>query len=133
MTNLYKKRRCLLFSCALTSLLLGCAPSEEAPDAGLPDAAPPASGNPCALVPAPTGPEAPCATILRYRPLRRIQTVTVAGEWNGFEPKAQPLSGPDANGQYSIRLDLAPGIYAYKLVLDGTEWRFDDGNSYRRY
>src|SRR5262249_39843671 len=56
-----------------------------------------------------------------------------AGEWNGFSATAQPLSGPDGNGAYQVTLRLQPGLYAYKLVLDGTDWELDAQNSYRKY
>lgn len=46
--------------------------------------------------------------------------VYAAGDWNGFSATASPLSGPDPDGVFSTTLDLAPGDYAYKFVVDGT-------------
>ena len=119
-------------------LALGaCAsPTTESADggAGGPDLSEPGrpSGDPCAPVTAPSGDALLCPVTVVYTPPRAAQ-VAIAGEWNGFSPTAQPLSGPDAQGAYRVTLRLLPGLYAYKLVLDGSDWRLDPKNSYRKY
>ncbi len=58
------------------------------------------------------------------------RNVAIAGAWGRFAP--QPLLGPDASGAFTGALALAPGQYAYKLVVDG-QWRFDEGEGKRTY
>jgi glycosidase len=114
-------------------LVGGCSVEGEiAPDGGS-DGPGLLTGDPCAPAPTPTGDEALCAVTLRYRPPHQVSAVSVAGEWNKWSPTAQPLSGPDGKGEFTAELKLLPGIYSYKLVLDGKEWRLDDGNQYRKY
>ena len=36
--------------------------------------------------------------------------------------------GPTPAGRYSARVQLMPGDYQYKFVLDGKHWRADPGN-----
>jgi len=38
------------------------------------------------------------------------------------------MDGPDAEGRHIARLTLKPGLYEYKFVIDGTNWRPDPGN-----
>ena len=59
------------------------------------------------------------------------QTVFVAGEFNGWSPTATPLSH-EGNGVYRTQLRLAPGLYGYKVVVDGN-WLLDSGQPYRVY
>ena len=122
---------------AVVLLLLGaCAqPTTDFGDGGSPpqkDGATQPDGDPCLPTPAPTGDALLCPVTVSYTP-PRAATVAIAGEWNGFSATAQPLSGPDAQGAYKVSLQLAPGVYAYKLVLDGNDWRLDPKNSYRKY
>ncbi len=123
-----------LFGFFVALLVGGCAASDDPPDDGMPDGGPkPSAGDPCELAATPTGDEALCPITLRYRPPRPVQSVHVAGAWNGFSPSLEPLQGPGESGEYSIALRLAPGVHGYKIVLDGKEWRLDDGHSYRTY
>ncbi len=121
---------------ALAFLLIagGCktAPSPEPPDAAamLP---PPSLVDPCAPAPPLNKDDGNCPVQVTYLPPRAVQSVAVAGEWNGFSATAQPLSGPDGAGNYTIALRLPPGTHAYKLVLDGTDWRLDSTQNYRKY
>ncbi|MCB9744405.1 MAG: glycosyl hydrolase [Alphaproteobacteria bacterium] len=59
-----------------------------------------------------------CNVRLRLSPQARFSQLQVSGEFNGWSP--QDMEGPDTDGYYSAQLgELAPGHYAYKLVLDG--------------
>jgi len=49
----------------------------------------------------------------------------VVGTFNGWDPKAHPLEGPDRDGVWSLRLLLPPGRYRYMFVLDGSRWVTD--------
>lgn len=101
---------------------------------GIADAGAPPSGDPCApqAVPQPTGDALLCRVTVVYTP-PHAGRVAIAGEWNSFSTTAQPLSGPDAQGAYRVTVQLAPGLYAYKLVTDGTNWQLDPQNAYRKY
>ncbi|MEX0641562.1 MAG: redoxin domain-containing protein, partial [Pirellulales bacterium] len=62
----------------------------------------------------------------------KAKKVYLAGSFNDWKPTAQAMDGPDADGGFKTSLDLAPGQYEYKFVLDGTVWRFDPGNRERK-
>jgi hypothetical protein len=129
--------------CALCLVfLVACASSGEDPpgsndpplgDGGsspdLADPGPPAEA--CEAKPAPTGEAAKCDVAVTYAPPRAAKQVAIAGEWNAWTP--QSLGPPDLEGRYHANLRLAPGVYGYKLVLDGTEWRLHERNPYRKY
>ncbi len=51
--------------------------------------------------------------------------VTLAGEFNGWNPLSLPFTRH--NGEWICRIDLGPGRYEYKLVIDGV-WTPDPGN-----
>ena len=63
-----------------------------------------------------------CVSHLEYTPdSGSPSTVTVAGEWNGFDPGADPMADNDGDGVWTFDVELEPGEYAYKYVVDG-EW-----------
>src|SRR5688500_12801096 len=76
-----------------------------------------------------------CACTFSYRPDAGAIAVEVAGEcdWS----TRTPLTDVDLDGTYTAELELAPGLWAYKLVVtrDGgaTEWLLDPSNPYRTY
>lgn len=51
--------------------------------------------------------------------------VCLAGEFNGWSDAANPMKND--GGLWSLTLDLAPGSYQYKFVVDGN-WKQDEGN-----
>ena len=51
--------------------------------------------------------------------------VCVAGTFNGWDPAASPLTRR-ADGTWAATLDLPPGRYEYKFVVDG-EWCCEPG------
>ena len=51
--------------------------------------------------------------------------VSVVGTFNGWDPEAHPLHGPDKNGEWRVRIALAPGQYRYMFVVDGIRWMAD--------
>ena len=76
-----------------------------------------------------------CTVELSYHATGSRPTVHAAGSWNAFSPTAGELVD-DGSGHYTEALELAPGLYPYKLVVDGDgaePWRLDPGNSYRAY
>lgn len=58
--------------------------------------------------------------------------VSVAGEWDGFTAPGTALTGPDEHGAFHGKVALAPGDYAYKLIVDGN-WQLDPGSSTRKF
>lgn len=49
------------------------------------------------------------------------EQVFLAGTFNAWNPSATPML-QDPSGAWTLLLDLAPGTYEYKFVVDG-EWR----------
>lgn len=53
------------------------------------------------------------------------QAVFLAGTFNDWQPDATPMA-KDESGNWNIELELAPGRYEFKFVVDG-EWRCEPG------
>ena len=81
-------------------------------------------------------PQRACGTVFRYHGAAPT-AVSVAGEFNGFDVTKSKLSGPDANGDWSVKLDLAAGAYAYKIVTSDAAnvatWILDPQNPYTKF
>jgi len=60
----------------------------------------------------------------------KFQTVAIAGDFNQWNFKSNPLENPDGDGTWTTTLKLPPGRYEYMFVLDGKEW-IPDPNSNR--
>lgn len=63
-----------------------------------------------------------------YRPTGEVESVHLAGSFNNWQMTKDQLTGPDDEGVYSIAMPLDPGEHEYKFVLNGTQWRNDQGN-----
>jgi 1,4-alpha-glucan branching enzyme len=59
------------------------------------------------------------STPFSYHALR-AGSVYLAGTFNGWNPNATPLTRR-ADGTWAVMLDLPPGRYEYKFVIDG-QW-----------
>jgi 1,4-alpha-glucan branching enzyme len=55
----------------------------------------------------------------------RARTVFLAGTFNGWNPEGTPLV-EDADGTWSAAVDLLPGRYEFKFVVDGV-WCCEPG------
>jgi hypothetical protein len=66
-----------------------------------------------------------------YQPPSGIKSVYLAGEFNKWKPTALRMDGPDDEGRFTAKLELAPGVYEYKFVHEGTDWTADPRNLYR--
>ncbi len=53
------------------------------------------------------------------------RSVHLAGSFNNWSATADPLTGPDAQGRWSIEKPLGNGEHQYKFVVNGTEWKAD--------
>lgn len=52
------------------------------------------------------------------------ERVSIAGEWNGWEPEPLAAAGP---GRWRVRLRLAPGVYRFSLVDGDGRWFVPSG------
>jgi 1,4-alpha-glucan branching enzyme len=67
--------------------------------------------------------------VVRFRD-RAARDVRIAGDFNGWVPDRGVLSHVEADGEARVWtkiLELAPGTYQYKYVVDGA-WREDPEN-----
>ncbi len=64
----------------------------------------------------------------RFKPSGQPMAVALAGTFNDWQVKAQPMDGPDKQGFYTTRLRLKRGSYEYKYVVDGKIWFADPTN-----
>ena len=55
------------------------------------------------------------------------KAVSVAGNFNDWDPNAKPMRDKNNDGVYRCQLRLAPGEYQYKFVVDG-QWCLDSTN-----
>ncbi|MEM9354351.1 MAG: M28 family peptidase [Planctomycetota bacterium] len=62
-----------------------------------------------------------------YRPSAKPESVAVAGSFNNWRPAANPMTA-DEKGVYRATVELAPGVYEYKFVVDGKTWESDPRN-----
>lgn len=63
----------------------------------------------------PTAPTGVCLTEITYQPADTPEGVAVAGDFNDWSTDAHPLT-ENADGTWSVLLDLPEGNYGYKLV-----------------
>lgn len=112
------------------------APALPGTDAGtLPDGAPiPVTPGIDASPVEPEVDAGPCLTTFRYVPPagKAPKSVAVTGEWNGFAQAGVPMTGPDASGAFTAKVQLAPGLVGYKLLLDGN-YELDTSARLRKY
>jgi chromosome partitioning protein len=57
----------------------------------------------------------------------RAQTVQVAGDFNNWQPSKSPLQKVGSSGVWQTKMQLPPGKYRYRLVVDG-QWQQDPYN-----
>ena len=58
------------------------------------------------------------------------KAVCVVGEFNDWSVETHPLQQQDY-GTWRITLQLPPGRYQYKFVIDGNKWEDDADNPHR--
>jgi len=110
----------------LTFAALACGDDVSSDDASMPD------GDMPDVVVVPDG---FCPVEVTYRATDATPIVHVAGTFNDWDETADRLVD-DGTGVYRITLALMPGIYPYKLVVEGDggePWRLDPENPYRAY
>lgn len=77
-----------------------------------------------AVVPAEATRDVP--VLFRFRPPGDAHTVTVAGTFNDWDSRAEPLGDGDGDGVWEATVRLAPGNYQYKFVVNTTDWFTDE-------
>lgn len=55
-------------------------------------------------------------------------SVHLAGDFNGWDTGATPMSDPDGDGIWTVMMQLDPGRYEYKFVVNGGTWVADPDN-----
>ncbi len=53
--------------------------------------------------------------------------VYIVGDFNNWSPYADPMKDADGDGTWELFFPMAPGSYAYKLIVDG-KWIADPNN-----
>ena len=61
--------------------------------------------------------ERECARVIEFQGGEGASSVTIAGEFNDWDDTATPLERSE--GLWRTELQLEPGDYAYKFVIDG--------------
>jgi hypothetical protein len=62
----------------------------------------------------------------RFAPPAGAIPVSVAGSFNDWNTKANPLADPDDDGVWEVTVELAPGKHQYKFVINGGQWLTDE-------
>lgn len=77
----------------------------------------------------------PAPVVIEYIPTGSPHSVNVAGVFNGWSTSATPMARKPNSLAWTVTLQLTPGIYEYKIVVNGTRWiappdapHLDDGN-----
>jgi 1,4-alpha-glucan branching enzyme len=68
--------------------------------------------------------ESPSADVVFTLSDVQAETVTLAGEFNGWSRSGTPLARGD-DGTWRVTVALKPGRYLYKYLLDGEHWEND--------
>jgi 1,4-alpha-glucan branching enzyme len=74
------------------------------------------------------GPEAVEGGVLfRYRN-SNAKKVNLVGDFNDWNPTADPMSDENGDGEFTLFYPLGVGTYAYKFLVDGKNWVSDPAN-----
>jgi 1,4-alpha-glucan branching enzyme len=68
--------------------------------------------------------------LLFVQPCAGIRSVAVAGSFNGWNPSEGEMTRRRELGIFERRMDVPPGRYEYRLVIDGV-WQCDPYNPAR--
>ncbi|MGI9429147.1 MAG: M28 family peptidase, partial [Bythopirellula sp.] len=66
--------------------------------------------------------------LFQYEADAKTKQVALAGEFNDWKPTAHAMEGPNDDGMFTTTLELKPGVYEYKFVVNGTNWVSDPRN-----
>ncbi len=57
-----------------------------------------------------------------YEPFDEVDSLHVAGSFNGWSTTSTPMQDEDRDGVYKATVELSPGNYGYRYVIDGEQW-----------
>ncbi|MGH7442836.1 MAG: isoamylase early set domain-containing protein, partial [bacterium] len=65
----------------------------------------------------------PTSVVFRYRPEAPLtaRSCSVVGNFNGWDPLADSMNAQE-DGGFWLKMDLLPGTYEYKFVVDQNQW-----------
>jgi hypothetical protein len=73
-------------------------------------------------------PDGKFKVLFTFKPKGEAKSVSLAGTFNQWKPDANPLTGPDAKGVWSLEMTLPAGVHEYKFVVNGDKWQPDPTN-----
>ncbi len=62
------------------------------------------------------------AVTFTFTPPGPVRSLHLAGTFNHWSSSAHPMTGPDREGRWALTLPLPDGSYAYKFVINASEW-----------
>jgi 1,4-alpha-glucan branching enzyme len=57
--------------------------------------------------------------------------VNLVGDFNNWSPRIDAMVDENGDGEWTLYYTLAPGVYQYKFVVNGTQWIPDPRNPER--
>ncbi|MEI7989109.1 MAG: isoamylase early set domain-containing protein [Chloroflexota bacterium] len=60
----------------------------------------------------------------KLRTQSQSKSAHLLGEFNDWDPTINPMKR-QKNGEFSVTVTLAPGIYRFRYLLDGERWEND--------
>lgn len=69
--------------------------------------------------------------VFRYQATPKVKAVYLVGEFNAWKPTAHRMDGPDSRSLFTTQLELDQGVYEYKFVIEGKDWKADPRNLYQ--
>jgi anti-sigma factor RsiW len=54
-----------------------------------------------------------------------VRSVAVVGDFNEWDPERHAMKPSRDGGTWRLRLKLAPGVYEYGFLIDGSDWSKD--------
>jgi len=62
------------------------------------------------------------STLALHLPRDSVKSISLVGEFNNWQVGKTLLADPDSNGIYETDMNLPPGEYEYKFVINGKKW-----------
>jgi hypothetical protein len=69
--------------------------------------------------------EEPVSTVRFVLVAPEARSLAVTGDFVNWDPAGIPLQAATREGVWTAEIRLAPGVYNYVFIIDGTEWRPD--------
>ncbi len=82
---------------------------------------------PRSVTAAPAGPSEFTASF-RFKPEAEAKRVMLVGSFNNWDRDANPMAGPNKDGDWTAEIKLGAGSHQYKFLMDEDSWRPDPAN-----